>query len=282
MSVRESPATIKTDKPIVYFYYDIASPFSYFALEILDRYCGKEWPDVALDLRPCSLFHIRLWADNWPGPPANKMKMDILHRDMARMRMLYGVPLIPDNKQFPANASKCNELLAYFKVHHPELVLPATRAFFEAYWRDQEPPADPEIVAKYIGPLFPGGKDALMAIWNDKSKLESTENQELLQKFTKEASDMSSIGTPWMNVVKPLGGGKTKMEAFFGSDRMDHIAQFLELPWKGYIPPSAKAYPGTEVYYDSPDRDVSIMYKKVKPMLDALAAAHEETAKARH
>lgn len=196
-------------------------------------------------------------------------------RSMSRPpTQLYGIPIVPDNKQFPANCVACNELLAYFKLHNPELLSPASLALFEAYWRDELVPSDPEVIAKYVGPLHPGGAEAVLAIYNDKSKLQAPGVQEMLQAHSKEASETAAFGTPYFIVVKPAPGGKPEVEGFFGSDRMDHIAQFLELPWNGYIPSSASRAPGTETNY--PIGDATAMYRQVKPLIDAVQAAARE------
>ncbi|KAI9018969.1 thioredoxin-like protein [Hyaloraphidium curvatum] len=268
------PASLDTTSPAIYFYYDIASPFSYLALELLNRYIPKEWPEVKLELRPCSLYHIRLWAGNWPGPPGNDFRMRTLMRDTARMRKLYGIPIAPINKVFPANAGGANKLLAWFHINRPELVAPATLALFEAYWRDELVPSEPDVVAKYVGPVYPEGVEALRALYADASKMDSKEVTDLLEAHAKEASESYAIGTPFFNVVKPVPGGKPKVEGFFGTDRMEHVADFLDLPWKGWIPPSATRTPGTEELIDV--GDASIMFKQVTPLIEALTKAEAE------
>lgn len=208
------------------------------------------------------------------GPPGNEYKMRTLMRDAVRMRKLYGVPLVADNAQFPANAGPSNALLTYIKIHHPELLNEATRKLFEAYWRDQKAPADLDVVLEYVGPLFPGGKEALKAVYTSKEKMESEEVKAVLDRHTKEANETFAVGTPWMIVAKPSkSGGKPVVEPFFGSDRMDHIAQFLGLEWKGYIPPSATRYPGTEEDVDM--GDAGAMFRRVKPLIDAMGKVRE-------
>lgn len=53
-------------KVIVDFFYDVISPYSYIAFEILSRYNSGQWVNAALRLRPASLAHIMQASGNKP------------------------------------------------------------------------------------------------------------------------------------------------------------------------------------------------------------------------
>ena len=53
-----------------------------------------------------------------------------------------------------------------------------------------------------------------------------------LTDLTKEALESGSFGAPWSIVTNESG----KTEVFFGSDRWEHICQFLGVEYQGYFP----------------------------------------------
>ncbi len=73
--------------------------------------------------------------------------------------------------------------------------------------------------------------------------LEQVNNDENVKKTlkdnTQEALASGAFGAPTM-IVKKLDGSNKKPEMFFGSDRFDHIAAYLNVPFLGNNPQPSK------------------------------------------
>jgi len=62
-----------------------------------------------------------------------------------------------------------------------------------------------------------------------------------LTELTTEALETGCFGGPWMIITNSKG----KTDVFFGSDRWDHVCDFLGVEYLGYFPRPKSA--GTEV-----------------------------------
>ncbi|XP_074604545.1 glutathione S-transferase kappa 1-like [Brevipalpus obovatus] len=80
----------------VYFYYDVISPYSWIAFELLNRY-SKVWEKMELVHKPSSIYHIFNYSKN-PSPLTNSLKLPYQMRDIHMMAKYCKVPLrMPSN-----------------------------------------------------------------------------------------------------------------------------------------------------------------------------------------
>ncbi len=175
-------------------------------------------------------------------PPATVLaKGKWLTKDIARWKQLLGLTELnyPSPSTFPAATIKAQRLLTALSSHGAivesgnknEIVLEkAFRALWVAYFgRDLDIGKD-EVIVEALAPIVPGGKDAVIKLLKEDAT--SPQIKEALTARTKEALDSGAFGAPWW-VIKREDG---KEEVFFGSDRMEHICQFLGVPYQSAYP----------------------------------------------
>src|SRR5687768_7767121 len=80
-----------TVKKAVHFFYDVISPYSWIAFEVLLRH-QKIWPSMDLKLRPFYLGGILRGAANPPPAKTVPNKARYGPRDIARLAQYYSVP----------------------------------------------------------------------------------------------------------------------------------------------------------------------------------------------
>ena len=157
-------------------------------------------------------------------PPAtNPFKGRYMLKDIKLNSSLFGTKDLTVPKEFPANSMRAQRILTAIKLTHPKSLHQASLDFWDAYWisgKSLNEETYREILAKH----FKNPDELLEFANNDKTKAELTNT-------TKLAMDSGAFGLPWFVCEK----GSEK-RVFFGSDRMESIAHWLELPYHGINP----------------------------------------------
>jgi glutathione S-transferase kappa 1 len=117
-------------------------------------------------------------------------------------------------------------------ARNPDETESVALALSKAYWSNNRDISD-EIVLKSVLGECMSEEDVGYHI----SRAGSSEIKGMLKRRTQEAVDAGAFGAPSMLITN--GEGKT--EFFFGSDRFEHVALFLEVPWLGYQPDKARS-----------------------------------------
>jgi 2-hydroxychromene-2-carboxylate isomerase len=171
------------------FFFDVVSPYSYFAatqLFRLEEMATIEW-------RPFLIGGVFKGANN-AMPAAVPAKGQYMFKDLSRLSTYYGVPLkFPGN--FPASTlTAMRALVAADPAQVPELAM----KLFRAYWVDDRNIADVAVVAEIVGAeLMEKTADAAI--------------KEKLKAATEEAVQRGAFGAPTFF----LDG-----EMYFGEDRL--------------------------------------------------------------
>ncbi|KAI8908715.1 DSBA-like thioredoxin domain-containing protein [Powellomyces hirtus] len=206
-------------QPVIRFFYDVVSPYSFVAFTLLRR-LRSQW-GFELVLEPVFLgFVLSNPTVNTPPPAFNKQKLRHMGQDLARVTAMHKFTMnLP--KVFPANTLKAQRMLFGVKTHADAKTLEETTAnLYKAYWEQGQDMNSLEVLAAAL----PAGcdKERLLNSMNDDAVKKGLVTQ------CEEAVKKGMFGTPTMFVTR--GDGQEQM--FFGSDRMDHLAYFLgkELP----------------------------------------------------
>lgn len=212
-------------------YYDIVSPWSHVAFVQLTRY-SQLW-SVPLDLQPINLGYVMKTAGNKP-PITVPNKGRWMGAEMVRAEHFYGVSLSPGPQEFPFNSFPAMCVLRALKKQkqtdnvNSNILHQATAYLFQRVWSGGVSPTSLDDVA------------AELTAWSGLSKEQV--DQLIAQAGTKEArselngeavklvEEGGAFGAPWIVAHRGRDGADA---TFFGSDRMEHIAAWLELPYKG-------------------------------------------------
>lgn len=180
------------------FFYDVGSPYSYFAAAQVEDLAKEAGLPVAW--RPFLLGGVFKASGNQP-PIAVTARGPYLLKDLRRCSEQLGVPLHMPN-QFPLNTLLPMRVLAGL----PEAELPAaTLKLFRAYWYDNLDISSPEVVADMLGV-------AAVAAANDEAV------KQKLKDNSEEAVMRGAFGAPTFFVGK---------EMFFGADRIPQLKWWL-------------------------------------------------------
>lgn len=187
--------------PILEFYYDLSSPYSYLAatrVEQVAREAGLE-----LVPRPFVLGAVFKAVGNQP-PALIPAKAAWMISDLARWARLYEVPFrMPDT--FPINAMKGHRMILAAGDAGWKLAL----ALYRAYWADNRDITSEEVLLEVASGLGLDGEKLLAAT-------EDPEIKQRLRAYTEEAVSRGAFGAPTFFV-----GG----EMFYGNDRLQFVEQ---------------------------------------------------------
>ncbi|KZW02923.1 thioredoxin-like protein [Exidia glandulosa HHB12029] len=224
-------------------YYDIGSPKSWVALELLLRY-APVW-NLQLELQPGLLGAVHKLTGN-QAPGANPYKgahlvssssrvvvaiftgglvgqaLD-LQRDFTNNKLKGGIPPFFGGPEH--NFLHCARLLRAIKTSCPaDKLMGATRALFTQCWTNFVPPTKPEFFACLVPSVF--SEQQLQDLL---AKSASTENKNGLKSDTETlVEEHGAFGFPWIIVHMPDG----HKEAFFGADRMESMSYVLGPEYK--------------------------------------------------
>ncbi|KAI9103099.1 thioredoxin-like protein [Phlyctochytrium arcticum] len=214
-------------KPSIKFYYDVVSPYSYVAFQLLRRY-RAQW-NVELILEPMFLGFV-LKAVGTPPPAFSKVKLPYMKKDLNRIKRIHTLEnllITPD--PFPMNTLRAMRLLQAVKTGGgtPTELERLTANLFDAYWLHSKDLSNvslfPELVAKSMDQANGGDLDIKVKIEKFIAAMETPFVKDGLVETGNRAVEKGAFGAPTMFVDK--GDGVEEM--FFGCDRLDHVADYL-------------------------------------------------------
>ncbi|XP_066297272.1 glutathione S-transferase kappa 1-like [Branchiostoma lanceolatum] len=269
---RSSKMAAPTRKSVEFFY-DVLSPYTWLAFEVMCRYQQK-W-NIDLKLRPFFLSGIMQGADNRP-PGMVPAKASYMGKDLKRLTDMYQVPFkMPSNPAevlFIKGSINAGRFLTAVDMNCDQYLEELTRQLFlRIYYRDEDitEPASlmsaaakagiPEDLARQLPftrqlflriyyrdeditePASLMSAAAKAGIPEDLAKqlLSTIKDQAVkdrLRQNTQAALDHGAFGSP--TIVAHVDG---KPQMFFGSDRMELMAHMLGEKWYGPLPELAKA-----------------------------------------
>ncbi|GBN96319.1 Glutathione S-transferase kappa 1, partial [Araneus ventricosus] len=205
---------------LVEFFYDIISPYSYLAFEVLQRY--KNVWRIDLRMKPMLLAGVMKSSGNAP-PAVVPNKGIYMAQDLRRLQAYFQVPLdLPDNlmdiimkKGSSLNAQR---FLTAVDIQKPEYVESISRAFWLRLYKEHTDITEVQSCRE-------AGKAAGMDQENLErclQMLNEPQVKESLKKCTEEALNYGAFGAPM--IVAHIKG---KPEVFFGSDRFELLAYVL-------------------------------------------------------
>lgn len=207
-------------KPIIKLSYDIVSPWSYFAYEILKRY-RNEW-NIELVLNPIWLGSVMIGSGNTP-PMQVPNKGKHMNKEIDLMadffKLEYHHP-----KKFPTNTLHLMRLLRIIQHSSPNKLEQSTDKLYEAMFIKSKDLEDLTICQEILSPLFPS---STIKEYITTSKLE--EHKSSMKQAAEELVKNGAFGFPWIEVLKPNGD----QLSVFGSDRFEFLAHWLGVQWYG-------------------------------------------------
>lgn len=189
----------------VRFYLDLVSPYTYFALmraHEFSRVNRVEW-----QLRPV-VYGALLDATGLIGPVEAPTKRRYTHRDILRIALLSGVPLVGPPKH-PFRSLEALRTLCLFR--HDQRALELAARLAEACWGDGRPLTDLAVIEEVVVGL---GLDA--AGLGERIGEEAVKRD--LHDLTLEALERGIFGVPSFEYEGDI---------FWGHDRLDHLAARL-------------------------------------------------------
>jgi len=239
----ESAASPEASLVPVDFFFDILSPYSYFAFEALCRY-RHVW-GLRLRLRP--VFQSALISATGNQPPAlNPAKAPYLTQDIRRLAVYFDVPM----GQFPPSRMPAvlmgtlpvQRMLVALQAAHGDAALEAvTRALWLRYLVTDTDILSAEsrlgVLQEAAGLSLEQAQVVLTASTQDAAK-------KALQANTTEALAHGAFGVPTIVFPVPAAsetGTKDGKAMLFGSDRFNVMAQLLNKTFVGPHPTAAAA-----------------------------------------
>ncbi|KAL7646345.1 UNVERIFIED_CONTAM: hypothetical protein RMT77_003254 [Armadillidium vulgare] len=227
MPLKTSLSTSAAPAKKVDFFYDVVSPYSWFAFEVLHRY-KNHW-NIDLRLRPVLLGGIFKITNN-KSPLFVTSKARNLLRDLPRCSKYYDVPLLMMQNPMELlekGSMKPMRFLTAVSMICPEHLEEASRQFWMIRWNKDED-FNTEKALEEVGATCGMSNEE----YNDViAKLNSDEVKSKLKEATNYAVECEAFGVP--TTVVHVNNHK---HMFFGSDRFPLIAQELEEEWKGPVP----------------------------------------------
>ncbi|KAF9937132.1 Glutathione S-transferase kappa 1 [Mortierella antarctica] len=209
-------------------YYDVVSPYSYFAVTLLNRY-RSQWKTVDIVLRPVFLAGIMSGAKNQP-PASVAAKLPYMVADLQRISTCAAIPYTFPSV-FPIVSISAMRLLVAIQNHESDdLYVQCVEK--EAYWSKNQNIAQKEDLIAAVAPVL--GSEA-----KAEQYYQMTSDKDVKQKLidnTNEAIEAGAFGAPTF-IVKTAGSDEAHM--FFGSDRFETMASILNVPYPGLAPKNA-------------------------------------------
>lgn len=200
-------------------FYDIVSPYSYLAFEVLLRYRPR-WK-LEMTLRPAFLGGVMKTVGNVP-PASLPQRAPYLARDLARKARFYDVAMgFPED--FPSNTLSAMRLCTLVEMEQPQRLEALSRALWQRHWGEGKEVGSAEgLAAACVAADVDAGLVARIGEAAVKDRLKAS---------TDEVVERGAFGFP---AIFTSVDGEDQM--FFGSDRFDVMAHELGLPWHGPNP----------------------------------------------
>jgi len=212
----------------IHFYYDVISPYSWFAFEVLCRWRQK-LPKIDLHLRPFFLGAIMKQSENKP-PMMVPNKGKYMFTDLQRLAEYYHVPMrqLKDPAQaiLVEGSLGAQRFLLSVDVFDSKLLESASRLLWMRRYNQDRSINGPEDLGQIL--------DQLQLATNDAKRIledaQSSEIKDKLKRNTQEALDHGAFGAPWTEILLPADGQR---HCFWGADRFDLMAHLMGEPSPG-------------------------------------------------
>ncbi|KAG8681725.1 hypothetical protein FRC09_017292, partial [Ceratobasidium sp. 395] len=179
--------------------YDIVSPFSYLAFEVLTRY--RDIWNIDLELCPYYLGGVMSASGNRP-PMSVKRKGDFLVTDVGRLAGEFGLTIKMNWGGFPPNTIQCARFLRTYKdMASPEDLEKVTRHLFIEMFDHEISPTSPGFLQSLVPTLVPEEKFSAIIARSQSQEIKDclkTESAALV-------NDHGAFGFPWMIVRRADG-----------------------------------------------------------------------------
>ncbi|KAJ2337088.1 hypothetical protein GGI00_000458 [Coemansia sp. RSA 2681] len=197
----------------IVFYFDCASAFSYIGFEFMEKYRAL-W-NIDVDYRPFVLEEVMANAKNAFSP----YKLPFLFQDLKRTSSITGIPFkgVPTN--YPYDPIIALRTLQFIKSHDADNKLPQA---MRQLW-----------LMEYVQCKAPGSIDNVKEALNNGGIDESVVDQAMalaetldaVKNNTARVKELRGFGAPTILAYK---AGSTEPQLFFGSDRFEHLAIYLD------------------------------------------------------
>lgn len=187
--------------PVVEFFFDLSSPYSYLASTRLDGLVART--GATLEPKPFVVAAVFKASGNL-APRDIAVKARYMFADIPAWARTYGIPFVWSDK-FPVNAMKAHRLL--LAVDDPAKRWALTKRLFRAFWADDRDLTDPAVLGELAAAE---GLDA-------PALLAATETQAIkdrLRANTDSAIERGAFGAPSFFV---------NGEYFIGNDRLPFV-----------------------------------------------------------
>ncbi|KAK3592601.1 hypothetical protein CHS0354_001769 [Potamilus streckersoni] len=212
-------------KKTVELFYDVVSPYTWFAFEVLTRYKTK-W-NMDLKLKPFFLGGVMKGSDNKP-PATVPNKARYLDKDVKRCAQYFQVPLnLPKNPaevMFIKGTLTAQRFLTAVDIMNQEKTESVSREFWMRAWNRDEDITEMESL-RQVG-LKAGMNEA--EVQKCLQKITDPEVKDRLKKYTDEALRHGAFGSPTI-----IAHVNNQPEMVFGSDRFPILATLLGEKWEG-------------------------------------------------
>ena len=212
----------------VNLYYDILSPYAWFAFESLSRYQNL-W-ELDLQLKPSNIKRIMSESGNIP-PIGNAYKRDMFSHDTSRVAQIMELPY-QDNysmENLVRGSTLCMKSLVACQILFPEHLNELTRQSWFGNFAQNVDITDRDNLEMFAELAnVPDVKGLLKFSLGDEARAQFIAN-------TKEALDSKCFGVPWMTVENPISG---QTESLFGFDRIEMLGSIINKEYRGHNPSS--------------------------------------------
>lgn len=186
------------------FFFDFASPYSYFSSTRIDAIAQCQGREVVW--RPVLLWAV-LKAQGLPPPFEHPLKESYLRRDTERCARFYDLPFrLPSH--FPASSHLPARAFCWLQLNAPTLAIPFAKRFFKAYFVDDLNISDTAAVAGVLMDEAGLSEEAALAALSDIAA------KNALQSSVALAVERGVWGVPFIVIDG---------EPFFGADRLPLI-----------------------------------------------------------
>lgn len=184
--------------PVVAFYFDYRSPYSYLAM--------TQTGDIDLTLHPFDVIDVMKRVGNTPTTITCKVKGAYASVDLGRWARRYGVPMSPNPQMREIDGLRL--LRATLAIPDGPERRKAMTALFRAMWAEPAPLGSPADIAAVLTSAGVAGADALTG------QMDSAALEAQLEAANAAAADRGVFGSPTFFAENQM---------FFGNDRLDFM-----------------------------------------------------------
>ncbi|XP_068249185.1 glutathione S-transferase kappa 1-like [Palaemon carinicauda] len=215
------------------FFYDIISPYTWYAFEVMMRY-RKHW-SATIELKPFFLGAIMKGSGNKP-PGFVPNKAMYMMEDLPRLSRYFNVPLNmlsdPGKSMFEKGSLIPCRFLTATDMLYPDCLENVTRAIWMELWNKDEDITSLPVLER-AGKV--GGLDDEQ-LKNVLGHMTEQVTKDRLKAYSDLALEYGAFGSP---TIVAHTGGKPMM--FFGSDRFPVLANEIGEKWLGPDPDNLKS-----------------------------------------